>query len=371
MPRAVTSVVVRAGLLLFGLALAFALAEGVLRITGYPGAAERQQRVFDARYGEVPRDSWIWSFQIDRARYAAVELRGQSYALPKPAGETRVLFVGDSATEGAFVGEGQNYPRQFETLARARSPGRNIRAVNAGVWGMTTIDEYHLLSDKLLPLEPDVVVLGLFMANDINMNLGHRERTRAFDSWLDACANHSALVHFLRLRWLALSPQLTAAKPARFAPAPLRVVDERGLHMLSYPEGELAGYVVPQSQLIDHAYDVLASVLAQLRELGRMHGFTLRVLLIPSPSRVLGRLAVLHYPNLLAELAARGVKIAPGDVDVDLPTRRVLEVCASLGLACIDPTPGLQHLGARAFFAHDEHPTAAAHQVIAEALLAN
>jgi lysophospholipase L1-like esterase len=367
MQRAVPSFVVRAGLLLFGLALAFALAEVVLRVTGYPGAAARQQRVFDARYGEVPRDSWIWSFQIDRARYSAVELRGQRYALPKPAGEMRVLFVGDSATEGAFVDEGQNYPRRFEALARARSPQRNIRAVNAGVWGMTTIDEYHLLSDKLLPLEPDVVVLGLFMANDINMNLGHRERTRAVDSWLDAWANHSALLHFLRLRWLAL--QLTAAKPARFAPAPLRVIDERGLHMLSYPEGELAGYVVPQSQLVDHAYDVLAGVLAKFRELGRAHGFALRVLLIPSPSRVLGKLAVLHYPKLLAELAARGVNIAPGELDVDLPTRRVLQVCASLGIPCVDPTPRLQHLGARAFFAHDEHPTAAAHQVLAEALL--
>lgn len=371
MSRAITSFVVRAGLLLFGLGCALGLAEGVLRITGYAGAAERQQRVFDARYGEVPRDSWIWSFHIDRARYAAVELRGQRYALPKPAGETRVLFVGDSATEGAFVDEGQNYPRQFETLARARSPERNIRAMNAGVWGMTTIDEYHLLSDKLLPLEPDVVVVGLFMANDINMNLGHRERTRALDSWLDACANRSALVHFLRLRWLALAPQLTAAKPARFAPAPLRVVDERGLHMLSYPEGELAGYVMPQSKLVDHAYDVLASVLGQFRELGRAHGFALRVLLVPSPSRVLGKLAVLHYPNLLAELAARGVNIAPDELDVDRPTRRVLDVCASLGIACVDPTLQLQHLGARAFFPHDEHPTAAAHRVLAEALLAN
>jgi hypothetical protein len=354
-------------LLGFGCVCACGLAECSLRVFGYPGAQERLQRVFDARYGEVPRDSWIWSFAIDPLRHHAVELRGATFALPKPAGETRVLFIGDSATQGAFVSDEENYPRQFERLAAERAPlrARQLRAINAGVWGMTSIDEYHLLADKLLPLQPDRVVIGLFMANDLNMNLGHRERVRAGSPWLRALSNHSALAHFLRLRWLAL-----ASRSELLQPLELTLTDARGLRMLSYPEGELATYL-RDSALMDRAFDMLGGVLAAFQRLGGAHGFSVCVLLIPSPSRVLGRLAVLHYPQLLSELDARGIHIEPGEVDVDLPTRRVLQVCASLGLACIDPTPRLARLGARAFFPTDEHPTALAHRALAEALLDN
>ena len=353
-------VVAKLLLLGFGCVTACSLAECGLRVVGYPGAEERQQRVFDARYGEVPRDSWIWSFAIHPAQHRAVELRGDTFTLPKPEGETRVLFLGDSATEGAFVSEAENYPEQFE---RTFGQGKRVRAINAGVWGMTTIDEYHLLADKLLPLQPDRVVIGLFMANDINMNLGHRERVRAGSAWLRALSNHSALAHFLRLRWLALASHADV-----FTPLELSLTDARGLRMLSYPEGELATYL-HGSALIDRAFDMLEGVLAEFQKLGRKHGFSVVVLLIPSPSRVFGRLAILHYPQLLSELDARGIRVAPGEIDVDLPTRRVLRICEALGIACIDPTPRLSRLGAKAFFPTDEHPTALAHRALAEALL--
>jgi lysophospholipase L1-like esterase len=349
-------------LVLFGVAAALVLGECSLRVIGYAGDAERAQRVFDPRYGDVPRDSWIWHFQIDPARHRAVELAGQLIPLDKPSAEKRVLFVGDSATFGAFVQPEQSFPRVFQSLLDARDPEHHVRAINAGVWGMTTIDEYHLLQDKLLPLRPDVVVIGLFMANDLNMNLGHRERAAHATSVLGKLRSLSALVHYLTLTWHASQT---------WSPVRSNLVDARGLHMLSYPAGELATYVVPPSALIDHAYDVLRSVLSAFQRSGREHGFTLRVLLIPSPSRVLGRLAILHYPHLLQELAATSVSIVPADIDVDAPTRRVLALCQQLALACVDPTKRLQRLGVRAFFPTDEHPTAAAHEQLAQALLSD
>jgi hypothetical protein len=356
-------------LLVFGCSCGLLMGEAALRVFGYAGASERDRRVFEPRYGAVPKDSWIWDFQIDPSRHQAVDLRGQFIPLAKPSDETRVLFLGDSATEGAFVESAQAFPALF-----GRALGTDVRAINAGVWGMTTIDEYHLLADKLLPLRPDAVVLGLFMANDINTNLGHRELTRGGRAWFDWLRAHSALVHFLFLRLLTLSPrrpQPSAAGASAWLPVELSLVDERGLHLLSYPEGELATYVVPESALVGHAYEVLARVLRDFQALARRQHFALRVLLIPSPSRVLSRLAVLHYPTLLAELRARGVTIAPGDIDVDAATRRVLGICKRLDLACVDPTPELQRLGARAFFPRDEHPTVAGHRALAQALLAH
>lgn len=372
----------RVFLLLFGVVSSLALGECALRIVGYEGQGDRVQRVYDRRYGAVPRDSWIWSFDIDPARHRAVELRGARFLIPKPAGERRILFVGDSATEGAFVAQDESFPAVFDELLSVRKLGAEergrtqMRVINAGVWGMTTIDEYHLLEDKLLPLEPDVVVIGLFMANDLNMNLAHRALVAQHHSVWGRLTRYSALAHFTRLRLLGLRARAArtgavgsdADPDTTLTPVELKLVDQRGLRMLSYPEGELATYIQPESQLMEHAYEVLADILRGFQRLGERHGFDVRVLLVPSPSRVLGRLAILHYPTLLSELEQSGVHVDPGAIDVDAPTRRVLSVCESLSLPCVDPTVALRRLGARAFFPTDEHPTALAHRAMAQAL---
>jgi lysophospholipase L1-like esterase len=365
--------------LALGSALALLVLEFGLRVAGYDGARERELRVFDAKYGTVNADSWIFSFHIDPARHRAVDLRGQVIPLQKPAGEQRVLFLGDSATEGAFVDLAQSYPLRFGELlqARAGSEQKRVRVINAGVWGMTTIDEYHLLQDKLLPLSPDAVVIGLFMANDINWNLGHAQKRvhYAVPGWLDVARQHSALAHFLFLRALAFNQRHRFVSSGSFGsalvPAEVGLVDSYGLHMLSYPAGELALYMQKPSALADEAFAVLDDVLRQFVALGQREHFSVSVLLIPSPSATLGRLAILHYPNLLRELRQQGIEIHAGDLDFSLPTRRVHAICERIGLSCIDPSARFAQLGLDAFFPGDEHPSVAGHEALARALLEN
>ena len=370
----------RALLVLFGGCVGLVLLEIGLRVLGYAGAEERAQRRFDPRYGEVNADSWIFDFAIDPVRHRAVDLRGQLIPLAKPPGEQRVLFIGDSATEGAFVTLAQSYPRRFQQLLAARVPDTNVRAINAGVWGMTTLDELHLLRTKLLPLAPDAVVVGLFMANDINFNLAHRQRRfRSAAPAVDFMRQHSALAHVLYLQLLAFNQRRRLLRvngagegdglDGRWVDARIGLVDGYGLHMLSYPAGELALYMRKPSRLADEAFAVLESAFIQLQALGRAHGFVPRVLLIPSPSSVLDRLAILHHPRILDELQAQGVHVQERDLDFGLPLRRVLATCERLELACVDPTPELRRLGRAAFFPSDEHPTAAGHDALARALL--
>src|SRR5207249_3979006 len=154
------------------------------------------------------------------------------------------------------------YPLRFKQLLDAREPGNHVRAINAGVWGMTTIDEYHLLHDKLLPLRPDVVVIGLFMSNDINWNLGHgqKELRYAAPGWVDFARTHSALAHFVFLRALALNQRYRLVRSdqlgSRLVPRQIGLVDSYGLHMLSYPAGELALYMRKPSSLANEAFAV-------------------------------------------------------------------------------------------------------------------
>jgi lysophospholipase L1-like esterase len=359
-----------------GLAVAVLMGEMVVRALGYEGQQERASRSFDRKYGAVPADSWIFNFNIDQARHSAVELRGRQIPLRKAANERRVLFLGDSATFGAFVPTEQAYPERTQALLQAAQPEANVRTINAGVWGMTTIDEYHLLHDKLLPLAPDVVVVGLFMANDLNFNLGHgRKRLQEQGpSWFDAARTHSALAHFVFLRLLALNQRLrfsvAGSESSRFMDERISLIDAHGLHMLSYPAGELALYLRGPNPLADEAYAVLHDVLLLLRTLGERQGFALHVLLIPTPSSVAGRLAILAHPGILVELRQQGVNIDPRDLDFGQPTRRVLQVCAQLQVPCTDAGPEFKRLGLRAFFPHDEHPTVAGHEALARALVA-
>lgn len=357
-----------------GMLAALILCEVGLRVAGYAGADERLERRFDIRYGTVRKDSWIFDFAIDRRIHRAVELAGQVIPLDKPEGERRVLFLGDSATEGAFVPRDAAYPARFQRLLDQRNPDNAVRAINAGVWGMTTIDELHLLEDRLLPLKPDVVVLGLFMANDINFNLGHRERRADYSvpRLVNFLRQHSALGHFLFLTAQALGSRvrvLRAATTPRWVPVELTLIDARGFHMLSYPAGEAALYFRRPSALAERAFAVLESVLGQFRALGRARGFEPRVLLIPTPSAVEGHLRILHHPNIVAELASEGVTLDPDELDFALPTRRVLAICTRLSLPCVDATPRFRRIGRRAFFPADEHPTAAGHDALARALL--
>ncbi len=371
----VRGLLARLGLLLVSILVALALAEGALRLFGYAGDVERSETIAHPRYGHVRADSWIFDLPASLSGRAKITVGGRLIPLDKGPGERRVLFLGDSGTEGTYVPVGRSYPYQLGDLLDQVDPRNRTVVINAGVWGMTTSDELHLLEDMLLPLAPDVVVIGFFLANDINFNLA--QAAAANDSPLRratlALRQRSALAHFLELQALVLSSRVRwlGALGRVGAPGAAGFVDERGLHMLSYPEGELATYHREPSALIERSYVVLEELLARFRDLGREHGFAPRVFLIPTPSSVAGRLAILHHPDILVELAERGVVISETDLDFAEPTRRVRRICRELGIVCIDPTARLREFGLRAFLPGDEHPSELGHRCLAEVLFAN
>jgi len=355
-----------------GLVAALVLGEVALRVFGYEAGQQRRGSVFDPAFGVVKKDSWVVNFRVD-PRQKRVDIRGQDIPLAKADGETRILFIGDSATEGVGVGLNETFPLRFESLLSRRHPGGRVRAINAGVWGMTTIDEYYLLKLGLLPLGPDAVVLGLFLANDINFNLGHREqrlRSRPASKTLARLRDVSALVDFLYLRALVLNNRHRFFRASRLeqtelVPVELGLIDSNGIHMLNYPAGEVATYLRKSSDLIDHAFEVLEEILRQFLALGSRNGFTFRVVLIPTPSAVQQRLVMFHHPDILGDLREQGIEIRESDLDFEKPARRVLAICRRLQVECIDPTADLRRVGLQAFLPGDEHLSRLGHRIVA------
>lgn len=150
---------------------ALALAEVAARVRGLGewGSAVRtplsvssmreadEQNLRPGTYANTVSDD----FRPGRARIAfytisRLGLRGRAPVVPKPAGLVRILCLGGSTTFGYHVTDGEEWPAR---LGEALGRDRRIEVVNAGRPGATTWNDFQALRDRLVQLEPDVVIL--------------------------------------------------------------------------------------------------------------------------------------------------------------------------------------------------------------------
>ena len=76
----------------------------------------------------------------------------------KPAGEVRILFVGDSCTFGFGTLNGESFVEMTERLLEARFPAVRIECINAGVPGYTLMQGWQHLIHTGLAYHPDLIV---------------------------------------------------------------------------------------------------------------------------------------------------------------------------------------------------------------------
>lgn len=87
--------------------------------------------------------------------------RGPEAPEAKPAGEYRILALGDSCTFGKGVLEDETWPRELEAeLSRDLPAGRSVRVINLGVNGYATRDYVYVFETVGRALQPDLVVVG-------------------------------------------------------------------------------------------------------------------------------------------------------------------------------------------------------------------
>lgn len=90
-------------------------------------------------------------------------LRGPEIG-PKAPGTLRVLALGDSFTFGVGAQEEETYPARLQQILGAR--GVRAEVLNAGAPGFGVPDEVAWFQRWGRSLQPDVVVLAVFVAND-------------------------------------------------------------------------------------------------------------------------------------------------------------------------------------------------------------
>jgi SGNH hydrolase-like domain, acetyltransferase AlgX len=94
-------------------------------------------------------------------------MRDRERPRAKPPGTFRVLFLGDSMVQGHGVPLEQTMAALLESrLNQPRGPNE-VEVLNAGVFGYGPLLEYLYLEEILPSLQPDLVLLGFTLANDV------------------------------------------------------------------------------------------------------------------------------------------------------------------------------------------------------------
>jgi hypothetical protein len=97
-------------------------------------------------------------------------LRGAEIDYRKPAGEYRILVVGDSFTFAEQVNQQETFTQRLEDRLNAESSGPHYRVLNAGSNGWATANEAVYLTKEGVRFRPDLVIVALYVGNDISDN---------------------------------------------------------------------------------------------------------------------------------------------------------------------------------------------------------
>lgn len=152
----------------FGLGLAFLLAEIVLRIIGigYP-LLYHPDYFCGSRL--LPSTTGVWNEEgHGRVSVNSLGFRGKEIR-PKQPNTFRIAVLGDSFVEALQVDEEQTFvsllEEQLNQSVAARD--RQFEVINCGVSGFGTAQELLMLQNYVLPLNPDAVLLSVFPENDL------------------------------------------------------------------------------------------------------------------------------------------------------------------------------------------------------------
>lgn len=280
-------------------------------------------------------------------------LRGPEIS-PEPGDARRILMLGDSFVFGWGVEAEEAVAAQLETELASR--GQAVEVINAGHPGWGLRDELTWLERDGLRLEPDLVLLGILMNNDL----------------LDATAkrHHELISEELPEAGPARQPQIWFYRRSHF----FRLAKRRGVGMLvpwlgldepwgmEYLRDVMATLAKNPPPLIREARQVSRDTLNRLSDLAAERDLPLAVLLIPSQIQV--------DPPVFEALCAM-LELDPAEHDPDAPTRFFTQVLEQRGTPSLDPSDHLRaatRAGEQLYYRHDPHWTAAGHRVTADAL---
>jgi lysophospholipase L1-like esterase len=349
----------RALLLLAIAAAQFALFEAALRIFGHSEASPAFQALFmpDPVIGYRLRP-------YARTRYVTAEfdteiaingqgVRDRAEIGPKPAGERRIVVLGDSLVLSVQVDRRQTFCQLLEDRLNQAGGGVHYRVINAGVQGYGPVEELLFFRQVARAFQPDLVIETIFVGNDAEEAVTSAPRLRAgarpaTGALADSLVNRlrrlvrrSMVLQILRLRVVSVTDRL----PRTAAP----------------PEPPLQSYAAVAAPRIDEGLRISRDCVQAIAADAAAAGARTMVMLMPARFQVddadYGRLK-------------EAVDRAGGRLVRDAATARFSDALAPLQVPRFDPLPALKGAlpGSDVFFQQTVHLTPRGHEIVAQAL---
>ena len=370
-------VALRLALVLFGLLLPLLALELALRWLGpiLPGNyTTGYYLTTDPVYGRFHvRDFSGWTRTSEYTtffRTNGLGLRGGPVSSTPTPGVDRILVTGDSFVEAAQVREEESFTQRLGRSLEAVD-GKRYEVLNAGVGGWGTGQELLYLRNEGLALRPTLVLLVLYVGNDIGNNSAALERQDILEMphkpyWeLDGDDGLRQLPH----RERPADPDDWALLLGRRGSALFNFVESGFFDKFKYRELDLVGNQNEVGKRVlrahyspewEQSWQITERLLAQAAAAVAQAGVTFVVVVAPSPLQVV--------PDDWLQL----VRESRSDWDQDKPSQRLAEIAARRGLTLIDLLPALRSArdngAAPLYFEYDKHWTPAGHQVVAQAI---
>jgi lysophospholipase L1-like esterase len=344
-------------LVLASLVFSLVLIELALRLLGWSFPVFAQP---DSNLGWSfrPRlQGWATHENTAYVRINRLGFRGADW--PQDARGFRIAVLGDSFAESSNLPEEHALTSVIQQNLRACPAfAGGVEVLNLGVSGYGTGQEYVLLTTRLEPLHPDMVLLAFYAGNDVANNVralsepGQTEKpyfsvspegSLVPDASFRASASFQNIVardwgkRLINASYLLQAfKQLAAGKPIRPEPKPLDPV-----HLGDVPQPPplfapeyIELFAPPRDATWTGAWAVTEKVLTSMREWAQVRRVQFGIIIIPAP------IQVLPTPELRRAAVAKF-----GLEDLEYPVERIARAAQSTQTPFLDLRGALRKEG--------------------------
>ncbi|HYT76669.1 MAG TPA: hypothetical protein VEL79_18070 [Vicinamibacterales bacterium] len=346
-------------------AVQFALFEAALRTWGHSEAAPAFQALFipDSIIGYRLRPNVRTRFttaEFDtEITIDAQGVRDDRDVGPKPAGERRIVVLGDSLVMSVQVALRQTFCKLLEARLNRAAAGAagaatvHYRVINAGVQGYGPVEELLFFREIARAFQPDLVIETLFVGNDAEDAEASEQRLRGTQQSMPGMGSDSLVSRVRRLVRHSMVLQVFRVR--------VLSATERLSHRLSPPEAPLQSYAARPAPRIAQGLRITRECVQEIAKEADASGARTVVMLMPARFQVDDA----DYGRLKSAVEGAG-----GTLLRDGATVRFEEALAPVALPRFDALPALQAAlpGPDVFFQQTVHLTPRGHEIVAEAL---
>jgi len=350
-------------LVLVGIMLPLVLAEVGLRLAGGILPGDYQTVSFaeaHPEFGRRNRPGAGWKKTSEYTSWIEVNskgLRGAEIDYSKPAGERRILVVGDSFTFAEQVNQNETFTQRLED--RLNAEGGQYRVLNAGSNGWATANEVVYLAKEGVRFKPDVVIVALYLGNDVSDN--YRRVATVSDAVAADLALRGADSFEGPRRLLRRSELYTVFESGVLAKLPIWQDDGGNYSSDRKPPRTL--------EEAEEAWAITGRLLDRMRDLSESQGARFVVMVVPSATAVAQRGGPAAKDDDGDEEEGNEAADRPGFED---PHGQLAALTARSGLTTLDLLQSMRRadnrIKERLYFRQNAHWTAAGHGVAADEL---